>query len=89
MKDLDDKYAPYNIIVTIFDAKDNYIKNLISNAENTIEYQNEELPQVNPQLYEWLGIINGNPAEAETPADISISQGGEKSNTPTSSRGAV
>lgn len=58
VKDINSKYNKYNLVVSVFSAKDNYTRNnLYKNGEN-VEYQKEDLSQVNPQLYEWLTIIN-------------------------------
>lgn len=57
VKQIDDKYKAYNLVVTFFQAKDNYARNLIKKA-TAVEYEKENLSQVNPQLHNSLGIIN-------------------------------
>ena len=42
----------------MFSSKDNYIRNNLANHGVKVEYQKEDLSQVNPQLYKWLAIIN-------------------------------
>ncbi|MBE6687170.1 MAG: hypothetical protein E7591_08080 [Ruminococcaceae bacterium] len=58
MKSIDNKYSNYNIVVTAFDLKKRYFKNLLSKKGAEIKYKKEDLEQVNPQLHEWLGIVN-------------------------------
>ena len=60
-KDIGGKYEDYNVIVTFFSTGDNYTKNLIKKSVK-VEYKREDLPQVNPQLYEWLAIVNDKPS---------------------------
>ena len=57
IQNVDDKYDYYNLVVTVTPAKDNYIKNLSQKAVS-VEYQKNDLEQVNPQLYKWLSIVN-------------------------------
>ena len=38
---------------------DNYVNNLVSRDGVAIKYAREDLPQVNPQLYNYLATING------------------------------
>lgn len=58
VKDINSKYKKYNLVVSVFSAKDNYIKNNLLKNGVEIEYKKEDLPQVNSQLYEWLAIVN-------------------------------
>ncbi len=76
VKDINNNYKKYNLVVSLFSAKDNYIKNLISKEGVKIEYKKEGLSQVNPQLYEWLGTVNEKPSVAN-----SISETDENVNT--------
>ena len=69
VKDINSKYSPYNLVVTITPAKSNYIRNNIRNHGETVEYIKDDLPQVNPQLYEWLSIVNG-----KSSSDPSVAQ---------------
>ncbi|MBQ8545901.1 MAG: hypothetical protein IJ437_03045 [Clostridia bacterium] len=75
VKDINSKNRKYNLVVSVFNAKDNYIKNNISNHGVLVEYRKEDLTQVNPQLYEWLATIN------DKSSDNSISENDEKINT--------
>lgn len=56
--DINSKYSKYNLVVSVFSSKDNYIRNNLANHGVKVEYQKEDLSQVNPQLYKWLAIIN-------------------------------
>ena len=58
VKDIGSKYEYYNVVVTVFDLHKNYIKSLFKKYNAKIKYKKETLPQVNPQLHEWLGIFN-------------------------------
>ena len=58
MKDVDSSYNDYNIVITAFDLHKNYLKNRFKKHGAKVIYQKEALPQVNPQLLEWLGIFN-------------------------------
>ena len=75
VKDINSKNQKYNLVVSVFNAKDNYIKNNISNHGVLVEYKKEDLTQVNPQLYEWLATIN------DKSSNNSISENSEKINT--------
>lgn len=73
VKDVNNEYKKYNLVVTVFAAKDNYTKNTIVKHGVKIAYEKEGLPQVNPQLHEWLAIINGIPSkdiEPQSGADV-------------------
>lgn len=74
VKQIDDKYKAYNLVVTFFQAKDNYARNLIKKA-TAVEYEKENLSQVNPQLHNSLGIIN------DKSSKNSVSDSGAKVNT--------
>lgn len=58
VKDINSKYNKYNLVVSVFSAKDNYTRNNLYKNGKNVEYKKEDLSQVNPQLYEWLTIIN-------------------------------
>ena len=45
-------------MISVFSAKNNYIRNNIKKHVVDIKYAKDDLSQVNPQLYEWLAIIN-------------------------------
>lgn len=74
VKQIDDKYKAYNLVVTFFQSKDNYARNLIKKA-TAVEYEKENLSQVNPQLHNSLGIIN------DRSSKNSVSDSGAKVNT--------
>lgn len=57
VKDINSKYRKYNLVVSVFNSKGNYLNNVIRNAI-ALEYEKEDLPQVNHQLHESLAIIN-------------------------------
>ena len=57
-KDFKGKYEYFNVVITVFALHKGYLKSLYKNHQATIKYKKEELPQVNPQLYEWLRTIN-------------------------------
>lgn len=65
VKDIEGRYETYNLIVTVFGAKDNYIKNLIKKSE--IKYKKSDESQVNPRLNKLSGIFN------DSSTNISIS----------------
>lgn len=75
VKDINSKYAKYNLVVTVFSANDNYIKNNLKKSGISVEYIKKDLSQVNPQLYEWLAIVN------DKSSDTSISQDDTPVNT--------
>lgn len=58
VKDINSKYSKYNLVVSAFSAKDNYVRNLLQKRAERVEYTKKDLSQVNHQLYEWLAIIN-------------------------------
>lgn len=58
VKDINSKNNKYNLIISAFSAKDNYLKNIIKNNAVFVEYKKDDLTQVNPQLYEWLATVN-------------------------------
>ena len=58
VKDINNQYKNYNLIVSVFSAKDNYTENNIRKNGVKVEYKREDLSQVNSQLYKWLAIVN-------------------------------
>ncbi len=58
VKDINSEYKKYNLVATVIPSKDSYIRNNILNKGISVEYEKEDLSQVNPQLHEWLAIIN-------------------------------
>lgn len=58
VKDINSKYSKYNLVVSAFSAKDNYVRNTLQKRASRVEYMKKDLSQVNPQLYEWLAIVN-------------------------------
>lgn len=62
VKDINSIYQKYNLVITVFSAKDNYTKNTITKHGVKVEYEKEGLAQVNPQLRTSLAIINAKPS---------------------------
>ncbi len=58
LKDYEGNYDYYNVVITVFDLHENYIKKLFNKNDAEINYEKEDLEQVNPQLYKWLRIFN-------------------------------
>lgn len=58
VKDINSKYSKYNLVISAFSAKDNYVRNTLQKRAKSVEYMKKDLSQVNPQLYEWLAIVN-------------------------------
>lgn len=57
VKDINSKYNKYNFVVSIFNSKNKYVENVIKKAVS-LEYEKEDLAQVNHQLHTSLAIIN-------------------------------
>ncbi|MCD8040197.1 MAG: hypothetical protein LUF82_01630 [Clostridia bacterium] len=57
VKDINSKHNKYNLIVTAFSADDNYTRNTIDGAIR-VEYEKNDLSQVNHQLHKWLASVN-------------------------------
>ena len=57
-KDINSKNSYYNLVVTMFEDKPNYVRSTIKKHVVLTEYKKENLSQVNPQLYEWLSTVN-------------------------------
>ena len=74
VKDINSKYQKYNLVVTAFEPKTNYLKNTIKKAVK-VHYEKKDLSQVNHQLYEWLAIIN------DKSSNTKVSQNGSGVNT--------
>lgn len=58
IKDINKSYKAYNLIVTVFGARENYINNLLNNPNNIVVYKKGDSSQVNPRLNKLSGIIN-------------------------------
>ena len=58
VKDINSKNTKYNLVVSAFSAKDNYVRNTLQKRAERVEYTKKDLSQVNHQLYEWLATIN-------------------------------
>ena len=58
LKDYEGKFDYFNMVITVFDLHENYLKRLFNKFKATIKYGKEDLAQVNPQLYKWLKIIS-------------------------------
>ena len=91
VKDINNKFDKYNLVITVYSANDNHTKNNIVENGIKVEYEKEDLLQVNPQLCKWLAIINKrssnnsiqNPVEKvkENDEDIMYSMRGESTAT--------
>ncbi len=57
-KDIEGKNKNYNVVVTLFSANDNYVRNLINKDGTEIKYTKEDLSQVNPRLYNRPATFN-------------------------------
>ena len=57
LKDKGEGDELYNLVVTFFDFKENYLRNLFVKYGAEIKYKKETLSQDNPKLHEWLGTI--------------------------------
>ena len=80
VKDINSKYQKYNLVVTAFEPKTNYLKNTIKKAVK-VHYEKKDLSQVNHQLYEWLAIIN------DKSSNTKVSQNGSGVNTHSMQKG--
>ena len=70
VKDINSKYSKYNLVVSAFSAKDNYVRNLLQKRAERVEYIKKDLSQVNHQLHESLAIFNerSNVRQATSPS---------------------
>lgn len=60
VKDINSKYSKYNLVVSAFSAKDNYVRNLLQKRAERVEYIKKDLPQVNHQLMNrWQFLTKG------------------------------
>lgn len=84
VKDINDAYNKYNLVISMFSEGDRYARNVITKNAVEVEYKKENLSQVNPQLYEWLAIVNEKSSNDSTipqgTADVNTqyTQNGEK-----------
>jgi len=58
VKDYDGKNEFFNVIITVFDLHQNYLKGLFKKRNAVVKYEKEDLAQVNPQLHKWLRTFN-------------------------------
>ena len=58
VKDINSKNTKYNLVVSAFSAKDNYVRSILQKRADSVEYMKKDLSQVNHQLYEWLATVN-------------------------------
>ena len=58
LKDFEGEREYFNMVITVFDLHENYLKRLFNKFKATIKHEKEDLAQVNPQLYKWLRSIN-------------------------------
>lgn len=59
-------------------AKDNYARNNLANHGVKVEYEKEDLPQVNHQLHEWLATVNERSSNNSIPQKSDLSTDLEK-----------
>ena len=78
VKDINTKYDKYNLLVSVMPAKDNYARNNLVNHGVKVEYEKEDLPQVNHQLHEWLAIVNERSSNNSIPQKSDLSTDLEK-----------
>ena len=58
VKDINSKNTKYNLVVSAFSVKDNYMRNTLQKRADSVEYTKKDLSQLKPQLYEWLASVN-------------------------------
>ena len=58
VKDINSKNKTYNLVISVMPTNDNYIANVVQKRAVAVEYEKEDLLQVNPQLYKWLATVN-------------------------------
>ena len=80
VKDIGEGDELYNLIVTFFDYKENYLRNLFVKYDAQIKYKKETLSKDNPKLHKWFGTI-----QESVPID-SIPQTSKKSQEKLSDR---
>ena len=80
VKDIGEGDELYNLIVTFFDYKENYLRNLFVKYDAQIKYKKETLSKDNPKLHKWFGTIK------ESVSKDSISQTSKKSQEKLSDR---
>ena len=81
VKDINSRYKKYNLVVSMFPSKDNYARNNLSKHGVKVEYQKEDLSQVNHQLYEWLATINDRSSTDRIPEKVENVKRNEKNNS--------
>ncbi len=81
VKDINNKYDKYNLVITVYSADDNHTKNNIENRGVKVEYEKEDLSQVNHQLHKWLEIVNEKSSKYSIPnsSDMSTAKTDESS----------
>ena len=58
VKDVNSKRNKYNLVVSAFSTKENYVRSLLQKRAERVEYMKKDLSQLKPQLYEWLASVN-------------------------------
>lgn len=81
VKDINSMYKKYNLVVSVFNSGKNYINNVIKKA-NALEYEKEDLPQVNHQLHESLAIINDKSSNNTVPQKDTVVNNHDIQNEP-------
>ena len=69
IKDFEGKNEYFNLVVTVFDLHENYLKRQFNKFGAKVKYQKEDLAQVNPQLFEWLRTINAKSSDKSIAQD--------------------
>lgn len=67
VKDIKSENKAYNLVVTMFSAGQNYSNNTVIKNAAKIEYEKEDLSQVNPQLHKSLSTINEKSSDFNVP----------------------
>lgn len=81
VKDINSKNRKYNLVVSVFNSGKNYLKNVIKKA-SALEYEKEDLPQVNHQLHESLATINDKSSNNTVPQKDTVVNNNDIQNEP-------
>lgn len=81
VKDINSMYKKYNLVVSVFNSGKNYINNVIKKA-SALEYEKEDLPQVNHQLHKSLAIINDKSSNNTVPQKDTVVNNHDIQNEP-------
>ena len=82
-KEFKGQNKPFNLIVTMFDLHQNYLKGQFKKFNAQIRYKKENLAQVNPQLLEWLRTFNARSSINSIPENAEkVNTSDEKNSNP-------